>query len=795
LHRPEDVQGVLRRYSNQVLGQAPAGDVLAQLDWAYEVVQTNPCLRLLPGYDNLVERTRPIGEGVLRIANFANYLYVNRTELFNRVRDYVSGLLRTLPACGEEVWREFRGQLSRLARSSVGVLGAVGSVVLAGFEATFLSLIDMLREKTLGEWAEDIGNALLDIIWPWPRIGDAIVTAFRAGGEAIGNLLRLEFGGAGTKLLDVVRGILDSVDLLGGYIYVGLIGLPALIGSVFPAAGTAAGAAIGQKINSVLAVVLGIVETVVSGLQALAPLGRLIDLIIRKANEIEEDSNDDDAEGREPPEIELTEEELNQAAADFTELLFKAAPAVVQLALSVAGTALRTLGRVVLRLLKGARDFARRVLERLRRMFRIRRGPRMPRMRMMPRMMPQMMRGSDARPQCRTRQQGQQRQPGAQTPRAPQAPQLPRTPQVPRARVPLPIGRRSCFVAGTLAWLGTGKRIPIENVKVGDRVLTFRGTPHTARELHHWQSWSKVTLRVEVDGQAVSEVVLLKPQSWMAEHQPVVGMSIYLDMPEMGVQDAARVVSIEPCPAIQPGPGRVVTATFKHLGALVHQLWIKDEPKPIGVTGTHPFWSVDRQMWVEATQLRIGERVETVHGTTEVMARSVLSPVVTVHNIEVEGDHCYRVGEQGMLVHNISQSDCRRDPSRASNPCSLPSTAFCQAHHVIPCETWDEPAATRIHECCFDLNGPDNLIMLPCCDYPNRTAAYHTGRTPSTYVASVRTSLRQLNLVTDPDLFCAGARAILLGLKTSLCSSPMFLNRTTNIQSCSGARPCSARCT
>ena len=25
-----------------------------------------------------------------------------------------------------------------------------------------------------------------------------------------------------------------------------------------------------------------------------------------------------------------------------------------------------------------------------------------------------------------------------------------------------------------------------------------------------------------------------------------------------------------------------------------------------------------------------------------------------VYNIEVEGDHCYRVGQQGLLVHNAS---------------------------------------------------------------------------------------------------------------------------------------------
>ena len=33
-----------------------------------------------------------------------------------------------------------------------------------------------------------------------------------------------------------------------------------------------------------------------------------------------------------------------------------------------------------------------------------------------------------------------------------------------------------------------------------------------------------------------------------------------------------------------------------------------------------------------------------------------------VHNIEVEGDHCYRVGEQGLLVHNASVPLFNTDP-------------------------------------------------------------------------------------------------------------------------------------
>jgi hypothetical protein len=54
-----------------------------------------------------------------------------------------------------------------------------------------------------------------------------------------------------------------------------------------------------------------------------------------------------------------------------------------------------------------------------------------------------------------------------------------------------------------------------------------------------------------------------------------------------------------------------------------------------------------------------------------------------VYNVEVAGDHCYRVGQQGLLVHNISPADCKRDPRKVSNPCDLPPTAFCQA----PCDS------------------------------------------------------------------------------------------------------------
>ncbi len=109
-------------------------------------------------------------------------------------------------------------------------------------------------------------------------------------------------------------------------------------------------------------------------------------------------------------------------------------------------------------------------------------------------------------------------------------------------------------------------------------------------------------------------------------------------MPEMGVEGLAEVLAIEPCPPLEEGEGRLVTGTFKHTSGEVYDLKLESESEPIGVTGTHPFWSVDREAWVSAIDLRIGETLKTLEGTTVVESRIEKRPgCEPVYNIEVEG--------------------------------------------------------------------------------------------------------------------------------------------------------------
>ena len=187
--------------------------------------------------------------------------------------------------------------------------------------------------------------------------------------------------------------------------------------------------------------------------------------------------------------------------------------------------------------------------------------------------------------------------------------------------------------------------------------------------------------------------VLLRSLDWIADYGAHAGGSVFLDMPEMGVEGQAEVLAIEPCAPLEEGEGRLVTGTFKHTSGEVYDLKLESESKPIGVTATHPFWSVDREAWVSAIDLEIGETLKTLVGTTVVESRSKREEPETVYNIEVEGDHCYRVGESGVLVHNNSADEpcsCRLQRYRDEHSGSSDFSAYVmQQEGIAGGSLWD----------------------------------------------------------------------------------------------------------
>ena len=136
------------------------------------------------------------------------------------------------------------------------------------------------------------------------------------------------------------------------------------------------------------------------------------------------------------------------------------------------------------------------------------------------------------------------------------------------------------------------------------------------------------------------------------------GFTIQMDLPELGLTGEAFLIDISPCPPIEESEGQVVTATFQHSSGDLIDLVVADDsnspdPETIGTTANHPFWSVDRQEYVQASSLNQGERLRTFQGDTKRVVSKLPRPgPQAVYNLEVYGEHVYFVGEEGLLVHN-----------------------------------------------------------------------------------------------------------------------------------------------
>jgi len=88
----------------------------------------------------------------------------------------------------------------------------------------------------------------------------------------------------------------------------------------------------------------------------------------------------------------------------------------------------------------------------------------------------------------------------------------------------------------------------------------------------------------------------------------------------------------------------------------------------IGVTGNHPIWSQDRHDYVAAMDLRVGERLKNLSGDTVWVQQKLPRPGPTpVYNLEVQDEHVYYVGANGVLAHNAGKgkNKCADDDTSA----------------------------------------------------------------------------------------------------------------------------------
>ena len=154
------------------------------------------------------------------------------------------------------------------------------------------------------------------------------------------------------------------------------------------------------------------------------------------------------------------------------------------------------------------------------------------------------------------------------------------------------------------------------------------------------------------DDLSIVEAEFIRPRAWIESLGLVKGARLDLAVPELEIDGLAEVTAVRDCPPIAEGEGRVVTGKFvtRDVANVVRVTLVNGTE--IRATDVHPVWSVDREDWVPAGKLEPGEQVDTLEGPVAVANVERLESRVDVHNIEVHGEHVFRVTADGVLVHN-----------------------------------------------------------------------------------------------------------------------------------------------
>jgi hypothetical protein len=101
---------------------------------------------------------------------------------------------------------------------------------------------------------------------------------------------------------------------------------------------------------------------------------------------------------------------------------------------------------------------------------------------------------------------------------------------------------------------------------------------------------------------------------------------------------------------------KVTALTKPHLDKLL-EMRLQGEIKPLHPTADHPFWvkrgGAKDGDWIEAGKMRTGDLVLSIQGAwRKVLSITLIPGQQTVYNFEVDDDHDYFVGTEGVLVHN-----------------------------------------------------------------------------------------------------------------------------------------------
>ena len=243
-------------------------------------------------------------------------------------------------------------------------------------------------------------------------------------------------------------------------------------------------------------------------------------------------------------------------------------------------------------------------------------------------------------------------------------------------------------------------------------------------------------------------IELLRPVAWIEELELKAQSIVDLDLPELGASGPAVILEVAASPPIVKGAGQVVTGTFCHWGHNLVDVVI-DGGEPIGCTATHLFWSEDRLDFVPAGDLQPGETLRThddrLVSLTRVTPRAGSAPV---YNLEVNLEHVYYVGNDGILVHNT----CPLRKALGLATGQKKNGEVLEAHHLVPQKmkahargkAADE-ARKLLRRNRIDLHSKENGVAL------TRSVHHNSGLHSTPAVQEVLRRLRQAENLAAPN--------------------------------------------
>ncbi len=247
------------------------------------------------------------------------------------------------------------------------------------------------------------------------------------------------------------------------------------------------------------------------------------------------------------------------------------------------------------------------------------------------------------------------------TPGAPEKPRRsssqPQRAEAPRQSGPNRVCSVGCFTGGTVVLTEAGARA-IEEIQLGERVLVEVEGRSCESEVDG--QWVVVELEVQLDDGGTLEIETLKPPRWVTQTGAEEGARVWVELEELGVAGEARVTSIRGPPEVAEGAGCVVLSRYQRVRAWVLEVSLSSGAQ-LEVTDNHLLYSESRDGWVAAGRLAPGEYVRAAHATLAVDEVEARPGAVEVFNLEVEGEHRYLVGRDGVVAHNTGTGGCGPD--------------------------------------------------------------------------------------------------------------------------------------